>query len=500
MDKILIKGRGIPVFLILWVFCTATMFWIEADSYTHDIFVRGDTGWFMAAGRFMMEGQVPYVDFADSKGLLLWLIYGLGYLMCNHNYIGVFWIETIISAITFLYSYKTAKLLLHDKRLALFATILMAFPYYTSLLHGRHMEFRCEDFCLMPIAWGIYYLEAAIRNKEVMMRWIPGIMLGFGFVYCIMIKWTIGVMYMGLLGAWIFWAFRSKQFKSILSLVAGIVLFVLPFVGLFLYYGNFDAFIYEYFVNTGKTINQSLGEMLLTYFTNDWPHLFKRQGVISFLWIVFAMLYCYITRLKNILPILSGIFILSVAVKHDLGYYTIVVAPFAIYACVMFVRWVVVKFEMTPRRWVVFIMVWYIMNTVPNFIMNEGMWYNSDRELFYKIEYILAQVKKPSVILSGNNGVTTRSLAGTKYWLSQLGETKEMALSRREDVKMNKADFVFGDFEDIIDKSHYEKYNLTDKRGTSVSFWGPKGLKYPTDNFCVSDLDILFKKRVINAK
>ena len=74
----------IPIWLLLLLWCLSIMFWIEADSYTHDILLRGDTSWFMAGGRAVVEGLVPYVDFSDSKGLLLWWIYGLGYLINDY--------------------------------------------------------------------------------------------------------------------------------------------------------------------------------------------------------------------------------------------------------------------------------------------------------------------------------------------------------------------------------------------------------------------------------
>lgn len=34
---------------------------------------------------------VPYVDFIGSKGPLLWLIYGVGYVITPHSFIGEAW-------------------------------------------------------------------------------------------------------------------------------------------------------------------------------------------------------------------------------------------------------------------------------------------------------------------------------------------------------------------------------------------------------------------------
>lgn len=91
-------------------------------------------------------------------------------------------------------------------------------------------------------------------------------------------------------------------------------------------------------------------------------------------------------------------------------------------------------------------------------------------------------------------------LAGSKYWMAQLGETKDMAAVRNQDIKMGKADFVFGDVDALVDKSRYQKYVLSDEKGKSIAFWGRKGVKYPPKDFKVSDMDVLLKRRVINVQ
>ena len=52
----------------------------------------------------------------------------------------------------------------------------------------------------------------------------------------------------------------------------------------------------------------------------------------------------------------------------------------------------------------------------------------------------------------------------------------------------------------LIDKERYQLYTLVDKKGESISFWGIKGLNYPPEDFHVSNMDILLKRRVINNK
>lgn len=77
--------------LVLFLFSFFLLTFLSPDSFlTHLCTMREDSAWFFTAGKAWMEGMTPYIDFADSKGPLLWLIYGIGYLLSPTSYIGVF--------------------------------------------------------------------------------------------------------------------------------------------------------------------------------------------------------------------------------------------------------------------------------------------------------------------------------------------------------------------------------------------------------------------------
>ncbi len=494
--KLIDKRLRLPICLLLW--CFSIMFWIEADSYTHDLLVRGDTVWFMACGRAVAEGLVPYVDFSDSKGLLLWWIYAVGYWLNDYSYVGVFWISVLFSWGTFWYSWKTAMLLMRNNRkLAFVSALLMSFPYYNSVVQGRFMEFRCEDFCLLFISWGLYYLVKCSENKKSLYSMKPGFMLAIGFIACIMIKWSIGVMYMSIIGCYCYMLIRGKTWKGFYGMALGLLVACAPFATAFVYYGNFMAFVQEYFLNTGKTVAQPFAVMIIEYLLVELRRLVTSQSIVSLFWIATALWYA--RKKKEYLPaVLSGLFILLLAAKHDLGYYTIVVAPYAIFVCVTFVKYVSLHYPAFFTHSVVLTLCWWLFNTIPNFIRNEGMWYNSDRELYYKTAYMIGQIGGARIIGQSQYGDPVGSLPGSKYWLPQLGETPEMASIRNNDISNGKADFIFSGQTELINKKRYQRYILTDSHGKSVSFWGVKGLRYPPKNFEVSGVDVLLKRRVIN--
>ena len=106
------------VLFALAALATLLLFIISPDSYTHDLYARYDSAWFFMCGKAWMEGLTPYVDFADSKGPLLWLIYGIGYLISPYNYIGVFWLSCLWYSIIFYITYLTARIFLSGRRQA----------------------------------------------------------------------------------------------------------------------------------------------------------------------------------------------------------------------------------------------------------------------------------------------------------------------------------------------------------------------------------------------
>ena len=68
---------------VLLLFCTRSSplypmnNWDDANSY-------------FSMGKAMMNGMVPYRDLFDQKGILLYFLYGIGYLISHTTFLGVF--------------------------------------------------------------------------------------------------------------------------------------------------------------------------------------------------------------------------------------------------------------------------------------------------------------------------------------------------------------------------------------------------------------------------
>lgn len=148
---------------VRWVAFVAFSFLVllclSPDSYIMEAYgVRYDSSWFFTAGKAWMEGMTPYVDFTDSKGPLLWLIYGLGYLLTPTSYHGVFWLSVLAYAAAFTFVWRTSRLFVGKREALLVLCTMPLFLFFITY----HNEVRAEDFCMPAICGGIYFTCSAL--------------------------------------------------------------------------------------------------------------------------------------------------------------------------------------------------------------------------------------------------------------------------------------------------------------------------------------------------
>ena len=220
---------------------------LSYDSYLmHVCAFRCDSAWFFTCGKAWMEGMTPYVDFVDSKGILLWLIYGIGYLISPISYIGIFWLSVIAYSVTFNFIWKTARLFLNRGQ-SLLALAIMPFFLF---LHMFHNEVRAEDFCYPAVCAGIYYTLLVFRNSSRNVIRRCAFWLGIAMMWCLLIKWSIFVIMGGMALTIAGTSANKKSADGVIFGLLGMIAMALPFLVYFLIEGNFAAFIQEYFITT----------------------------------------------------------------------------------------------------------------------------------------------------------------------------------------------------------------------------------------------------------
>ena len=493
-------SSSLKIFLFLFIYITFVLFVISPDSYTHDLYGRSDSAWFFMCGKAWMNGLVPYVDFTDSKGPLLWLIYGLAYLVDNYTYIGVFWISCLTYAITLFFNYKTAFLLTANKRQSLFVAMAMILPYF---LYWCHYEIRAEDFCQPFIAGGLFYLLSATTGTSKKEYISAGLFIGVGLMSCVLIKWSVGLMYISFVSAILLLAYVRHYFKQTVVMLSTGALFVfLPFVVYFVSTGSFSAFIGEYFQHTAISVHLGFIELLITY-AKEWGLTLSSYKLL-YLAYAFAIYYLYTKKSGiTLLPLLCCIFFLALSIRNDLLYYTTVMAPFAVFSLVVLYQYL--------NRYTSFLFVLIILSfqarnldKYPNLFFHEE--YRKD---FYTAAYVMSQVDQPTIINEGHEigiGTPVNALPGTRYWSQQNGETEEMRSARHADIKSGKADFVTCSMNPQSDRDHAIYKMITDAgyicycrvhyRDDYVYLYGRPGHLLPDSAFNVTNKDVLYKRKL----
>lgn len=490
------------------------LFVVSPDSYTHDIFSHVDPAWFFSCGKAWMNGMTPYVDFADSKGPLLWLIYGIGYLLSPYNYIGVFWLSVILYLGVFYYVYKIAQLFLKNDRLSFFVTILMAVSYFCPWFHR---EVRAEDWCQLFIAMTFYYccrwLYTSEDNKRQRCN-TACFVLGISLVCTLLIKFTITAM-LGVVACYMLYVLIRERYNVLfpfLYLLAGMAMTAVPFVVYMLFTGCFDAFIQEYFFNTFQTVQS--GSFVKTY-CHEWLLMTHEPQmlVLFLLCCIGAYLMSTMVRTDKWFFFITFIGFYAVSIHHYIYYYLCSCLLFPLF----FVVPVVSRQELSGKLCSVIAALSLCFTVFMNsfslgFLSDDWFFKNcTDRTGYYKIAYMMSEIKHPTIVHYGSSdhglGLPVGVLPGTKYWSYQVGATPEMKKSQEDALRRKDVDFVVNSsfnpcFEErdtfILGCGYRLIYEHHFWDGNYKIYSKYQHLPVPPASFHVSSMDVLLKRNIFN--
>lgn len=511
MKNIIFNKTDIKVYLSLLFYATAILFVISPDSYTQGLLSHIDSAWFFMCGKAWMNGMIPYVDFADSKGLLLWLITGVGYLISHYDYIGVFWLACLWYSVTFFICYKIGTLLTQSRRKGYVVALLMAFPYFCFFFH---YETRAEDWCQPFIAASLYWLlKLTLRPLGKSAR-TAGVVFGVAFMATLLIKWSIAVMTLGFVASGFLFLLHRKLSAVGYCFgfcVAATAVF-LPFLLYMIATDSFGAFVREYFLNTGQTVS---GGGLLAFikgYCKDiiilfLPYYVNRIGR-PFYVLYIAAIFFYYRKHKEItaFPLLCGLFFLAIAVKHDYwNYYVNAVSTFAIFLAVIIAEHFLCKDVLTTKRLVaiyVSAMVLNFANVVRGIRKGNMFFQDKGRKEFYNAAFLMSQLKNPKIMNSSHEigfGMPSNTLPSTLYWSRQNGATETMDESRWKAVAGHKPDFITVALTDTLLKEKVVAAGYQYYMALPVvwrDLYGRPGLKLPPKDCKVTDMDILLKRKI----
>lgn len=442
------------IFLLLTLWSVVVLMLMCIDSPLHHIYNRIDSGWFFMCGKAMMNGLRPYVDFTDSKGPLLWLIYGIGYLISPHSYFGVYVLACLCYGGILYYNYKTALLLLGDDRRSLMVALLMPWFYF---LYWFCDDIRAEDFCNLPLSASLYYLLHLLYNKEGQSYSVRryGLVLGGSFMVLVLIKWNVAAMQALMIGValW-YYVSREHSLSGLMKwMTVGMAVVGLPFLSYLVVLGSFGGFVQEYFVNTLQTVSSSEGTLASFWnaFLKSWTDP-KKQAFLLFIvgggWLAGRLLPYW-----RHLPWMIGLWFYLLSTQHNLPHYYSMCYLFCLFPLIYFVSMMTRPLKAGYIAAAITVVIgWGIFENTreKSPLTKVTRWCSGNNKLNYdylqRISHALDGVHKPRIInLYGTEygfGVEQESLPAGKHWTYQLGMTPAMAEEHIALLKSGKADFV----------------------------------------------------------
>ena len=215
----------------------------NASAYT-------DSSVFRLMGMLMSKGYMPYLNFFDHKGPLLYLINFVGFILGKQS--GVWFIEIIFLFICYLFIYKTAKLQTKNiyALLVLLFTTINLFQY----LEGGNLT---EEYALPFIVISLYIFIDYLLNDKVSKTRI--IICGFCFACVCLLR-------VNMISCWIIFCFtillkliKEKDYKKLISYIInfsiGCLIVLIPIFLWLICNGAFKDFIKDYILFNFKYSN-----------------------------------------------------------------------------------------------------------------------------------------------------------------------------------------------------------------------------------------------------
>lgn len=464
-DRTYLLKRILSVFFLVFV----VMLFISKDSYMHDLPNHNDSAWFFMCGKAWMNGMVPYVDFADSKGPLLWLVYGVGYLLAPHSYLGVFWLSCIAWTLTLSLAWSGAALLLRKGAASFVAMLPVMLAGLCFLVHN---ETRCEDFAMPFVAFVVYALCRAMRGLR--WKWWVDFMLGVSLMGTLLMKYNITAMILPfVLLVWAVAQRRSKAQPARSAVLCGLgaAVVAVPFVAWFAQKGCLDGFLNEYFLVTLRTTG-STGLFSATLHSIASP-----SGVYALVAVVLsALCLAWLLPCCRRMALACCVWFFVVCAINSRPYYFDICSPLLLFLGVVVTdRCKALHGRRTAVAAGVMAVAFLIVSNLWVHDLRHaeyGDFFTQDnaaRRQYYSVECMMAQVPEARAVYATGVGfgVASGVLPACKYWALQCGFNDSMLRQQIDACLTGKADFavVQPELDEVVGtlkRAGWHAYDFTD--------------------------------------
>ena len=216
-----------------------------------------DSVLFQAVGKFWAQGHLPYVELFEHKGPLLFLIEAIGYAIYPRA--GLMVLQIIFLYLSCLLAWRTMELYSSNALHKIFFLMVMLIFYASHYEEGNHVE----EYSVLFLSAATYCFLRSL--KENIFSSLYGFIYGLGFGACFLIRLSDAAQICCQIFLTAIFLIQAHDFKTLLknflSLSAGFMVIVLPFVIYFAAHGALYEMLYGTILfnlkYTGATFHQS---------------------------------------------------------------------------------------------------------------------------------------------------------------------------------------------------------------------------------------------------
>ena len=216
------------ILFILFAYTILLLFFCSKMSPLYPLNEWSDINLYFNMGKAMFNGRTIYTEAFDHKGPLIFFIYGIGYLISNTSFLGMYLIEVILWTIMLFAVYFTARLYL-DKVYALIVALALPLLILSHTQEGG----SAEEFIAIFESVSLLFFIRYFKDKNVSAH-NPKIMLVHGLMCCmtLFIKMNLVIFWFFPLLAIFINLILKKEYRNLiynaLAFIAGVLIIALP--------------------------------------------------------------------------------------------------------------------------------------------------------------------------------------------------------------------------------------------------------------------------------
>ncbi|MDR2480977.1 MAG: hypothetical protein LBD07_01610 [Spirochaetaceae bacterium] len=333
-----------------------------------------DTTVYLTIAQGITEGRVPFKDFYDNKGPLLYLISAPGFAL--GRFTGVWITELLFMFVSMIFAFKTA--LFFGKRKEAFAGVTLSFIIFQTFFYEVA---GTEEYVLPFMTISLYiFTKYYFCAKKIVFSEL--VVLGFCFASAVFLRINFFSLWLGFCVCIFIETIINRDFKNLVKYTAGfltgITLITAPVLIYLIGNNAFFDYIQQNFI-TGSSRGLSgfnIAEFIKSFFMITGKNFCFIPMLAAFVWIVKnkddkkkGYYYAYLLA-----------FILTVsfhaAIRSNFDHYNMVLTPFLVPAFTCFVQHIKAYFSNYKHR-ILYLTIFFLILLSPQLVKYYAAFINS---------------------------------------------------------------------------------------------------------------------------